>query len=95
MSRLNFSSIDEAFILSSNQIKNTQEEIANLKALVLESNGIVSQKKELKPPPPITTPNVETTHFGEITTPKGEYKRMGPQPINAYPSPSSEDDFDY
>ena len=34
MGILNFSNLDQAFILGSNQIKDTQEEIANLKKLI-------------------------------------------------------------
>ena len=33
MSKLNFSNIEEAFVLGSEQIKNTQAEIANLKKI--------------------------------------------------------------
>jgi hypothetical protein len=49
MSKLNFASINEAFILGSDQIKNTQEEIAKLKALVIDSNGLVSPPKSVTP----------------------------------------------
>lgn len=38
MSRLGFANIGEAFMLGSDQIKNTQEEIAKLKALITESS---------------------------------------------------------
>jgi hypothetical protein len=37
MSKLNFSSVDQAFILGSSQFKNTQEEIASLTKMILES----------------------------------------------------------
>ena len=36
MSKLNFSNIDEAFVLGSKQIKDTQEEISNLKKMIME-----------------------------------------------------------
>ena len=39
---LNFSNLDQAFILGSNQIKDTQEEIDQLTKLILQSN----KKKE-------------------------------------------------
>ena len=38
MSRLSYATVGEAFILGSEQIKNTQDEIAKLKALILESS---------------------------------------------------------
>ena len=38
MSRLNFTPVDKAFTLGSSQIKDTQEEIAQLTKLILESN---------------------------------------------------------
>ena len=38
MSKLNFSQISEAFILGSDQIKNTQDEIATLKKLITDSS---------------------------------------------------------
>jgi hypothetical protein len=38
MSRLGFASVGEAFMLGSDQIKNTQEEIAKLKALISDSS---------------------------------------------------------
>lgn len=37
MSKLNFASISEAFVLGSDQIKNTQEEISNLRKLITEN----------------------------------------------------------
>ena len=55
MSKLNFASINEAFLLGSDQIKNTQEEITKLKALVLESSGI-SQQQFVTGPKPVTPP---------------------------------------
>ena len=38
MSRLGFANVGEAFMLGSDQIKNTQEEIAKLKALISDSS---------------------------------------------------------
>jgi len=38
MSKLNFSNIEEAFVLGSEQIKNTQAEIANLKKIIMDSS---------------------------------------------------------
>ena len=78
-SRLNFSPINEAFILGSDQIKNTQEEIAKLKALVSESNAVVPKKTSITKEPPeekIGPPDQVSARFD---------KRSG----------SSEDDFDY
>ena len=40
MSKLNFASLNDAFILGSQQIKDTQEEISKLKSLVLETSGL-------------------------------------------------------
>ena len=50
---LNYASVGEAFILGSDQIKNTQDEIAKLKALLIETNtpAIIQQ-----PPPAVTQP---------------------------------------
>jgi hypothetical protein len=47
MSRLYFTPLDKAFTLGSSQIKDTQEEIANLKKLILESSE-KDPKKETK-----------------------------------------------
>jgi hypothetical protein len=38
MNKLNFTPVDKAFTLGSSQIKDTQEEIAQLTKLILESN---------------------------------------------------------
>ena len=38
MNRLSYATVGEAFILGSEQIKNTQEEIAKLKSLILETS---------------------------------------------------------
>ena len=48
MSRLNFSSVNEAFLLGSEQITNTQKEIAKLKALVLETSLSPNSEKVLE-----------------------------------------------
>ena len=64
MSRLNFASLGDAFILGSQQIKDTQEEIARLKTLVLETSGMAPKKKEELPVPP--------------TLPPQSYSRIGP-----------------
>jgi hypothetical protein len=53
MSKLNFTPVDKAFILGSSQIKDTQEEIAQLTKLILESNNMNDKKpkqKNLAPP---------------------------------------------
>jgi len=50
MSKLNFAAVDKAFILGSSQIKDTQEEIAQLTKLILESNTPKKPKqKNLSP----------------------------------------------
>jgi hypothetical protein len=46
MSRLNFSPIDQAFLLGSDQIKDTQEEINNLKKIILNKIPQKDVKKE-------------------------------------------------
>jgi hypothetical protein len=66
MSRLNYASVGEAFMLGSDQIKNTQEEIAKLKALVMESSILPTPEQG---PPPIQQPK-----------PPQEYNRIGPSP---------------
>jgi len=59
MNKLNFTPVDKAFTLGSSQIKDTQEEIAQLTKLILESNtqtkpsknGMVSKKEQNLEPP--------------------------------------------
>ena len=46
MSRLNFTPVDKAFTLGSSQIKDTQEEIAQLTKLILESNTQTKRSKQ-------------------------------------------------
>jgi len=48
MSRLNFSPVDQAFLLGSSQIKDTQKEIDELTKLILDSN---TQTKKTKKEP--------------------------------------------
>jgi hypothetical protein len=84
MSKLSYATIGEAFILGSDQIKNTQDEIAKLKSLVLQTS--------------LTPPKTESK--SEIKTePKVQYERIG-QPdittatfIKKEPVPE-EDDFE-
>jgi hypothetical protein len=64
MSRLSYASVNEAFILGSEQIKNTQEEIARLKSLILETSGITPPKEPEKPKPK--------------PEPESSYQRIGP-----------------
>ena len=63
MSKLGYASINEAFILGSQQIKDTQEEIAKLKALISETSltpipvvqpAPVEQVYQRIGPPPVT-----------------------------------------
>ena len=51
MNRLNFTPIDKAFLLGSSQIKDTQEEIAQLTKLILDSNQQPKNKKKNSEPP--------------------------------------------
>ena len=51
MFRLNFSSVDEAFKLGSEQIKDVQEEIKKLKDIVLETSNIKPKEKSKELPP--------------------------------------------
>ena len=68
MNRLSFATVGEAFILGSEQIKNTQEEIAKLKSLILETSLAPPSKVVPKTPeesyqrigPPDTTDAVFT-----------------------------------
>jgi hypothetical protein len=64
MSRLNYSPLNQAFILGSQQIKDTQEEIAKLKSIILETS-LEPPKKE-KPPvtPPPTKENNNYMRIG-------------------------------
>jgi hypothetical protein len=82
MSRLGFSPIGEAFMLGSDQIKNTQEEIAKLKALVMESN-IKNTGSQSASPVPIV--------------PSNEYERIGPAPkvTATFEAPKESDNFDH
>ncbi len=66
MSRLNYATVNEAFKLGSDQIKNTQEEIAKLKALVMDSS-ILDQKSL-------------TGQIGPVPVVKNNYERIGPAP---------------
>jgi hypothetical protein len=51
MSRLNFAPLGDAFLLGSKQIQDTQDEIARLKELVIQSNRPSEEK--LSGPSPI------------------------------------------
>ena len=52
MGMLNFAPVDKAFLLGSNQIKSTQEEIENLKKLLSNSVSINKSEKMDKPEEP-------------------------------------------
>ena len=52
MFRLNYSSVDEAFKLGSEQIKDVQEEIKKLKDIVLETSNIKPKSKPTTPDDP-------------------------------------------
>ena len=72
MSKLNFSSIDEAFVLGSEQIKNTQDEIANLKKIIMDSS--ISGPSNSGPS------NSGPSNSGPVinSIPKNSYERIGP-----------------
>jgi hypothetical protein len=66
MAPLGYSNFGEAFVLGSDQIKNTQEEIAKLKALVMDSSNKVNRTSETnliqsEPKIPNPTPQTEDT----------------------------------
>jgi len=62
---LNYASVGEAFILGSDQIKNTQLEIAKLKELLLDSN--ITQEQSKPPVQNVTQPvfKKESPDFNE------------------------------
>jgi len=51
MFRLNYSTVDDAFKLGSEQIKDVQEEIKKLKNIVLETSNIKPKEKDKELPP--------------------------------------------
>jgi hypothetical protein len=71
MSRLSYASVDEAFKLGSDQIKDVQEEIKKLKELVFETGNkkpkptekvnAVFEKKQPEPEPPKPYQNQDTS----------------------------------
>ena len=63
MSKLNFSNIEDAFVLGSDQIKNTQAEIANLKKIIMDSS--------------ISDPSSGNSGSGDPGSPR-KYERIGP-----------------
>jgi len=65
MGILNFSNLDQAFILGSNQIKDTQEEIANLKKLI---NSTQIKKKEIKDLNEVKNLNEVKSSFQKISS---------------------------
>ena len=81
MSRLGFAPIGEAFMLGSDQIKNTQEEIAKLKALVMDSS--IKPVSSASPVP-------------VVPVVKENYERIGPAPtVTATFEAPKEDNFDH
>lgn len=72
MSRLNYATVNEAFKLGSDQIKNTQEEIAKLKALVMDSS-ILDQKN-------LNGQNGQNGPMSPVPVVKNNYERIGPAP---------------
>jgi hypothetical protein len=85
--RLNFTPVDKAFTLGSSQIKDTQEEIANLTKLILESNK----------PLPSSKPKQKTENENEhVKNQSRDYMRVGyPDQQHASFKPPTENDIDY
>ena len=86
MSRLYFTPVDKAFTLGSSQIKDTQDEIAQLTKLILETNG--PQKPKAK----------KINENGIIPAPSPvSYARVGPpdQQTPFFRPPAPGDDIDY
>ena len=106
MSKLNFAAVDKAFILGSSQIKDTQEEIAQLTKLILESNNISKKPKQKNAAPPETAydlPTSETIRPLKLPQPNynqgpaANYMRFGyPDQQRAVFSPNTaQDDIDF
>jgi hypothetical protein len=74
MFRLNYSTVDDAFKLGSEQIKDVQEEIKKLKDIVLETSNIKPKEKEVPPEPNrIGKPDtVDATFVEKKQAPKDE-----------------------
>ena len=94
---LGFSNLDQAFILGSNQIKDTQEEIANLKKLI---NSTQTKQKSLPtsslptsslPTSSLPTSSIQETPYNISSPPQRDfppdyqnYMRIGPRdPVTA------------
>jgi hypothetical protein len=80
MSRLYFTPVDKAFTLGSSQIKDTQEEIANLKKLIFESSQNSPDEKKIKQIP-------EKQRYERIGPPD--------QQVSVFKPPQEQDNFDY
>jgi hypothetical protein len=76
---LGFSNLDQAFILGSSQIKDTQEEIANLKKLILET----STKKKVPESSTATNVPLNYTRIGPadpvVANFSNQTSKLGPQ----------------
>lgn len=80
MSRLYFTPVEKAFTLGSSQIKDTQEEIANLKKLIFESSQNSPDEKKIKQIP-------EKQRYERIGPPS--------QQVSVFKPPQDQDNFDY
>ena len=70
MFRLTYASVDEAFKLGSDQIKDVQEEIKKLKDIVFETSTSKSKKKDSPPEPNrIGKPDTVDANFQKQETP--------------------------
>jgi len=95
MSRLYFTPVDKAFTLGSSQIKDTQEEIAQLTKLILEANGSKKkQKSQQAPETPLQSPVSMNTQF---QSPVSNYTRIGQpdQQAAVFRPNTAQDDIDY
>ena len=79
MSKLNFSPISEAFVLGSEQIKNTQDEIIKLKQLIGESE--LGKKPSQFNPPNLPPPN-SPPNYQRIGPPDAVQANFGPPSAN-------------
>ena len=77
MSRLNFTPVDKAFTLGSSQIKDTQEEIAQLTKLILESNTQTKKAKQKNSEPPETNERPSQNYGPSQNFNQGNYMRIG------------------
>jgi hypothetical protein len=76
MNKLNFASLNDAFILGSQQIKDTQEEISKLKSLVLETAGFGGTQSKNNEPKPVEK---GYTRVGQPDTTQATFSNTSPR----------------